>query len=272
MDKIAHRLFEVQNDTPDYFYSHRYVTHGTQLHFHRNSELFCVFDGRVEITVNDRTFDLSDGMAAFIDGLQIHSYKCTSAEISYTIFGTDFLQPFRSLYRNGKIPTLLTDTNANKPIFDYVTRISMQVADFTDLEKYAHTYSLLAMIVKRYGTEKAEQKTSDSSTVSNIFQYIYDNYTQDLSLTSIAEHFHFHPQSLSNLLRKYINTDLRTYINNLRVQEMIKLKQMPENKDKSVIDLAMQCGFNSSTTFYRAYNKFMESYYPHMRNGDESDT
>ena len=47
--------------------------------------------------------------------------------------------------------------------------------------------------------------------------------------------------------------DIRNFINSVRIQNYLVMRSFPENKDKSVLELAMQCGFNSMTTFYRAY-------------------
>lgn len=91
-----------------------------------------------------------------------------------------------------------------------------------------------------------------NSTIYKAIAYIYDNYTQDISLVTIADYLHIQPQSLSNLLSKYLKTDLRNYINNLRIQEFYVLQKRPENKDLSVLELATLCGFSSLTTFYRA--------------------
>lgn len=92
-----------------------------------------------------------------------------------------------------------------------------------------------------------------------IIQYIYDNYSQPLTLSSIAEQFHYAPLSLSRLFGRYIRIDIRNFINNVRIQHVIALKNLPENNEKSIIDLAFQCGFNSVSSFYRAYNKLSYS-------------
>ena len=55
---------------------------------------------------------------------------------------------------------------------------------------------------------------------------------------------------------KYMRTDLRNFINSIRIQNFNELKNLPENKDKTVLTLAVQCGFNNPATFYRAYKKY----------------
>lgn len=258
--KSKYFLFEIVGDVPDFFYSNRYVTQGTKLHFHRNWEIFCVFDGVVQATVDNETYVLESGMGVVIDSLAPHAFECTSAEISYTIIGTDIMQLFSQLYPGRTLPRFLPDKQANKPLMDFVTSIAMQVADYTPLEKYAHACNVLNCIIQAYGTIPADlMQHRANSTIYKAIAYIYDNYTQDISLTTIADYLHIQPQSLSNLLSKYLKTDLRNYINNLRIQEFYVLQKRPENKDLSVLELATLCGFSSLTTFYRAQKKYLDS-------------
>ena len=258
--KSKYFLFEIVGDVPDFFYSNRYVTQGTKLHFHRNWEVFCVFDGVVSATVDNKCYLLEPGMAVVVDSLAPHSFECTSAEISYTIIGTELMQLFFQLYPNRTLPRLLPDKQANRPLLDFVTSIAMQVANYSPLEKYAYACTVLNKIVQAYGTIPADVMLHRAtSTIYKAISYIYDNYTQDISLTTIADYLHIQPQSLSNLLSKYLKTDLRNYINNLRIQEFYVLQKRPENKDLSVLELATLCGFSSLTTFYRAQKKYVDS-------------
>lgn len=258
--KSRYFLFEIAGDVPDFFYSNRYVTQGTKLHFHRNWEIFCVFDGTVSTTIDNKQYRLEPGMAVVVDSLAPHAYECTSAEISYTIIGTDVMQLFSQLYPGRTLPRFLPDKQRNKPLMDFVTSIAMQVADYTPLEKYANACNVLDKIVQAYGTVPADTVFHRAnSTIYKAIAYIYDNYTQDISLATIADYLHIQPQSLSNLLSKYLKTDLRNYINNLRIQEFYVLQKRPENKDLSVLELATLCGFSSLTTFYRAQKKYLDS-------------
>ncbi len=258
--KSKYILFEIVGDVPDFFYSNRYVTEGTKPHFHRNWEIFCVFNGEVLATVDNKTYVLEPGMAVVVDSLAPHSFECSEAEISYTIIGTDYIQLFSQLFPGEILPRFLPDKNKNKPLLDFVTSIARQVANYTPLEKYANACTVLNNIVSAYGTVPVDTFLHNTdSTVYKAITYIYDNYTHDISLTSISEYLHIQPQSLSNLLSKYLKTDLRNYINNLRIQEFYVLQKQPENRGLSVLELATMCGFSSLTTFYRAQKKYANS-------------
>lgn len=63
-----------------------------------------------------------------------------------------------------------------------------------------------------------------------------------------------HKNDLSSILQRYANaTNLNDYINRLRVEYAIKL--MKGNKNYSIEAIAGESGFNSRSTFYRAFYK-----------------
>lgn len=63
-----------------------------------------------------------------------------------------------------------------------------------------------------------------------------------------------HKNNLSSLLQRYANaTNLSDYINRIRVEYAIKL--MRGNKNYSIEAIVGEAGFNSRSTFYRAFYK-----------------
>lgn len=83
-----------------------------------------MFDGVIQATVDNETYVLESGMGVVIDSLAPHAFECTSAEISYTIIGTDIMQLFSQLYPGRTLPRFLPDKQANKPLMDFVTSIA----------------------------------------------------------------------------------------------------------------------------------------------------
>lgn len=251
--------FENLRDRYDFFRVERYVNSGYGAHMHRNPELYCVNRGQVKVCIDSEEYTLVEGEAVFIDGLKMHSYECQEAEITFALIGNKYLQPFHEIYFDRQLPTLLTDKQANAKLFDYLETISSRYEDFQPLERYACIYSILNILVSAYGTvPKSKKKTRSRADLSEIIQYIYDNYSQNLSLDSLAQQFNYDPISLSHIFSRYIKIDIRNFINNIRIQNYLTLKSLPANKDKSVMELALQCGFSNTATFYRAYKKAME--------------
>ena len=42
---------ESQRDRADYFHAEKYLSDGYYAHFHRNAELYCVYEGAVTVTI-----------------------------------------------------------------------------------------------------------------------------------------------------------------------------------------------------------------------------
>lgn len=258
---IKHAQFqlETERDVPNYFYAHKYTSTGYYAHFHRNTELYCVYSGIVHVTIDNNRYELHAGEAVYINSLKVHSYECVNAEIGFVLFGSDYLRQFYELFPNRQIPDLLYDREKNKRIFRLLDELGERNDRFSVLERYACTYGFLGMIVEEYGTVPVStNRAKVRATISDIVDYIYKNSDKDLSLVSVAEHFHYDPQSLSHLFSKNIKMDIRNFINEIRIQNFIAIKSLPENSGKPVTELALQCGFNSAATFYRAYKKYAQ--------------
>ena len=257
-DKYTQFQLETSRDGSDYFHVEKYVSDGYYAHFHRNPELYCVFNGTSRVTVNGRGITLTAGDAVFINSLQIHSYECDDkAEVAFALLGNNYMQSFHNLYPNRFPPTLLSNKQGNIQLFNLIETLAPKRCDFTSLERVAYTNLILHLIVSVYGTvpkQKKEEKKG-AYALSEIIQYIYDHSSEDLSLTSIAEHFGYAPLTLSKMFGQYIKIDIRNFINSVRIQKVFELRQLPEYKDKSMLELSSLCGFNSVSSFYRTYRK-----------------
>lgn len=250
--------FEMERDRPDYFHAESYTSDGYYAHFHRNTELYCVYTGQVNVSIGKEKYLLTPGNAVIINSLQVHSYQCDqNAKIGFVLFGEDYMRPFHTLYPNRPIPTFLNDRSANQPILDYIDTLGNRKSDFTPLEAFAHTSMLLHLVVSHYELPPPVSSDNPSTDfiIADIIQYIYNHSEEDLSLETLAEHFGYSRMSISHLISKHIKIDLRNFINDIRVQRVFALQQKPENKKVSVLELASRCGFKSVSSFYRAYRR-----------------
>lgn len=249
---------EAKRDFPSYFHAEKYESIGYNAHLHRNIELYCVVKGSSHVTINEREYDLTEGQAVVINSMLIHSYKNSPGTVvSFLLIGANFLQLFNSLYPERTLPEFLPDKKANEPILSMLDAIAEQYDDFDTFEGMGYSNLLIHHIVSAYGTETAK-KGSKKFIFSEIIQYIYDHYKEDLSLTKLAEQFGYAPRSLGHMFGKYVKMDIRNFINNVRVEKVLEMKADPANSEKTILDLALACGFNSASSFYRAYRKNYE--------------
>lgn len=78
----------------------------------------------------------------------------------------------------------------------------------------------------------------------------------ELTLKTLAENLKMHPNSLSRVLNKALKKCFADFINEYRVDD-VKSKFKESKYDKStLLEIALESGFNSKTTFNRIFKKF----------------
>ncbi|MBX2849825.1 MAG: helix-turn-helix transcriptional regulator [Acidiferrobacterales bacterium] len=81
-------------------------------------------------------------------------------------------------------------------------------------------------------------------------EHLYRN--ADLSLAALSEHIGVSTNYLSQTLNEHLQKSFFEYVNHWRIKTAIPLLS---TKDKTVLDVAYEVGFNSRSAFYRAYKK-----------------
>lgn len=251
---------ERQRDYGSRFKAERYVTEGFCMHFHRNTELYCVNKGQVSVLINGENKILSDGQACVINRLESHSYEVGEpADITYCHIGVLYMETFYRFYPQHEPARWLMDVDYNREtLFPLLKEIRERGASMRELEKAAKTAAIFDEIVRRYGFGAREHIEHLRSTynIIDVVQYIYDHYADpDLGLKKIADEFGYSPKTLSALIAQYIDVDLRVFINDIRVQKVIYMYHDPAYHGVSLAELIEKCGFVSKMTFYRAYNR-----------------
>lgn len=88
--------------------------------------------------------------------------------------------------------------------------------------------------------------------VCSIMIYIKNNLQKDLSRQRLAKMHGFSVSYVSRLFREYSGICLQDYIMNCRVQRAVYLMK---TEGRSVLEAALECGFQSTSAFYYAFRK-----------------
>ncbi|MEL7119898.1 MAG: helix-turn-helix domain-containing protein [Bacteroidota bacterium] len=77
-----------------------------------------------------------------------------------------------------------------------------------------------------------------------------------ITLAALAQKIDTNPKYLSQSINAHLGISFADFINQYRVEEAKKLLQDVENKNLTLEAIGLQAGFNSKTTFFRAFKKF----------------
>jgi len=78
-----------------------------------------------------------------------------------------------------------------------------------------------------------------------------------LSLTQVAQQLQISPHQLSEFLNQETQQTFNDFVNTYRIQDAKMLLQQPQSQLLTIEAIAYEVGFNSPSTFYRYFNKFV---------------
>jgi AraC-like DNA-binding protein len=99
--------------------------------------------------------------------------------------------------------------------------------------------------------EKLAKEIQEQTTLLFETRKIYTN--PNLSLSHLAKELNLRPQLLSQFINDNLNKSFSLFINEYRVEEAKRL--LKNNTELKIDAVGMECGFNSSSTFYSTFKK-----------------
>ena len=108
--------------------------------------------------------------------------------------------------------------------------------------------SYIKFLFDRYGIEN----TAFDLLIENIKNYIRENLTYGFSMAEMSTAFSYTPRYLGYLFKAKTGTTIKEYCNHLKI---LQAKKLLTETNMSVVDIAVQVGFNSITYFDRVFAK-----------------
>lgn len=237
-------------------------------HRHEFFELFVTISGTVTHWINGATKKLPEGSLVFIRPDDLHGYIYDDPKSSETIYinlsfsagllkslfdylsGSDF--PAEKLLSAPMPPTKLLHKAEKDRLVAQISELN--TLNIRDLDaRDLRMRSVLADIFVRFFSDLPNTEHSDTPIW----------LTQLLSEMERPEHFTTGWERMSELssrsrehlsrsLKKYCNTTPTEYINALRINYASNLLL---NTNSSIIDICYRCGFQSTSNFYKVFEK-----------------
>lgn len=92
-------------------------------------------------------------------------------------------------------------------------------------------------------------------TLNNVIEIEKPYLKQELTLSGLAELISTSDKKLSALLNHSLSISFYDYINRFRVEAVKEKLELEEYEKYSLVGIAYTCGFNSKSSFYRAFKK-----------------
>lgn len=168
--------------------------------------------------------------------------------ISVSGYCTDFHKGIK------KISALCNEININPaPLQEiYKTALSSDVPE----KKYIDTliFPLSAMFeLAHIKINNSEVKNNSPELYPAVLNYINLNYSQNITVDSIARHFSYSRSTISHLFKKNNEKSISEYINFLRLKEAAL---MLSSSSMSITQIALASGFSDPNYFSSVFKKY----------------
>ena len=113
---------------------------------------------------------------------------------------------------------------------------------------------LLLFIIrcKEYEDNVIKEIDVDNRKIQEVATYIFEHYTENILLEDVADKFDMNKSFLSKRFKTATGFGFKEYIINLRIQNACRLLL---ETNKSITDIAFECGFNDSNSFGDSFRK-----------------
>lgn len=218
-------------------------------HFHINLEVLLLKKGTYKISVNDKTYSVSDGYIAVIDSYDIHSYdyreERADEESFVVLIPYAYLQKFNALRQNARIASpVICDPALCEELF----AIAQRYAHTPPAVKEGAAALFLALLSQKI--EYAEQRAKDeSSLIRQLLTYIQTHFREDVTRGTLAATLGYAPSHISRVFHRYMQVGIAEYVNSLRLAYIDRLRADGDNR--KMIELIYEAGFTSQQTYYR---------------------
>lgn len=247
-----------------YYVDASYPRYQMPLHWHLEYELILVLSGKFHLSLDGKQYVLEAGDSAWISDGAIHGgepenciYECVVFDLAALLRDTplctksakEFLMHSSSY--TGKLEKSSIQAHLADKIFEAMEK-----------EQNGYEWVTVGLLWQLMGTMLKNPNIIDTgynqsrhqiSKLKAVLSYIRDNYDTQITLTELSEIAGMSPKYFCRAFSAMTGKTPIAYLNYYRIEcagEFLKLT------DKTITEIAMQCGFNDMSYFSKQFKRY----------------
>lgn len=224
--------------------------------------MFFVLKGEAKVLLNDTFITMKEGDFVILDKQSMFSRSFYKDQVNELISINVHPKYFENLYDDHYFFRIFNNKDFSNSIFNINNHESIKVT-ITQIKKAmkmhlgkAHllprVYSMLSDLCIYYDELFTHENISTDSIPVKIIDYIDLNFLKDITYEELSKKFGVSVPTLNKIIKSSTGMTLHNYIIFSRLSYAKDLMNETMNSEK----IAELSGFNSYSTFYRAYKKF----------------
>lgn len=237
-----------------------YSTVMTNAHFHNYHELYYLEHGHTKYFIGNKIHFLETGDMIFVPSGAFHKTSNEDgALIERHIFyfqdsyvSPEYMPYIEKLKQNNYIKFPSEQIHRFTEITRKISQESKYRQDGYDEMQKLYLQQMLILISRFRTKETQDNYPSFHHTIQDAVTYISKNVTADLSLNTLAAKYNVSPNYFSKQFKYWTGIGLNEYIN---IAKITAAEKMLMKTDKSITQIALECGFNDSNYFASVFKK-----------------
>lgn len=218
-----------------------------QEHFHRSIEFMYCAEGERDFTIGDTVGTLKAGELLIVPPVFMHSYSDTKNLCYSNVLPIEYSDVWDNFLGN-KIPEnfIISEKKVATDLHNHLIQINKTTN--TILRRGIYMYVLGKIIETVKFSDNNYGKAPHF--INNVLSYIDEHFNEELTLEKIAIEFGYSKYHFSNLFNKYFKSNLKFYINQVRITKATTLLLK-----HSVSEVSNMCGYNNLQSFFYNFKK-----------------
>lgn len=217
---------------------------------------FIVEKGSGTLKYCGETYELKQNDCVFIDCRKSYSH-CTSDDLwklRWVHFNAHNMDAVYEKYsaRGGK-PCFCTHNDSQyTALLSHLFEVASSTSYVRDMKIHEKLSGLLVLLMEETQVAGNGAQSAKSPELQQIKEYLDENYTQKITLDDLSAKFYINKYYLLELFKQHYGMGVNEYMIHMRIT---KAKRLLRFTDKTVEEIAFDCGMNSLHYFSRIFKK-----------------
>jgi AraC-like DNA-binding protein len=237
------------------------------VHWHNEIEIAWVAKGAMDLGINQEVQTLHEGDVCFCKSGDIHFYDSRNQEstVIVIILRNENLEFFYQwIEENPGLKRFMTKEQLKEAglesIYQLLSNIQTEYrSELMGASQLIRAYvtELAVMVMRHWPSNLVKRKSSEhhdakTEIIQDLLRYIDENISQALSMQELSRKYNLDLFYLSKLFNGVVGMPFKSYVNLVRI---IHAEEKLESTQYPMIDIALDCGFNTLRNFNRVFKQ-----------------
>lgn len=224
-------------------------------HYHTYYEFTFMLNGEQHMIIENDTYVTYSGQFVFFAPYIMHNRFCNQSKA-----GERFVMYFTNELLDSEIESQIKNaTGCYAPgrhesslIRDKLLLLAAEIDHPCPNHRLYLKYALNDLLLYILKSGERMQEPENRQNINEMIAYINSCYYEDISTSTIADHFFISSEHLCRQFKKNTGRTITQYINMTRI---LNARKALEETNKSITEISTSCGFTNLTHFYRVFKE-----------------